>query len=116
MNHALSPRLAPEQFAISMNHIGVARHQVESPLVPLTVHHAGNFIAVRRNLGDFRIKANFTAKLVEEFDQRLHQRAGASLGKENAPLALQAMNHGIDRSCRKRIAADQERMKAEELA
>ena len=56
-----------------------------------------------------------SAEFLELDDQRLYQRAGASHRVMDAPCLFDEMDHRIDGGHLKRIAADQERLKAEYL-
>src|SRR5689334_5883180 len=98
-----------------MKHVGIARHQRKIFFSSVRVDNSVYFIALGHNLGDFGVETNFAPELFKQLDERTDQRAGAAFGKIDTPLALETMNQRIDRSRGERVAADEQRMKAEEL-
>ena len=70
---------------------------------------------VHRDFIDPRVQVQRPAHLGEQPQQPIHDRARAAHRKMHAPFALQVMDHRVDRTRLERIAADQQRMKAEHL-
>src|SRR6478752_10669647 len=107
---------ALEKLIVGMKHVGIARHQRKIFFPSVRVDNARYFIALGRNLGDLGVETNFAPQLFKQLDERTDQGAGAAFGKIDTPLALETMDQRIDRSSGERVAADEQRMKAEKLA
>src|SRR5690349_20673584 len=105
-----------EELMIRMKHVGVARHQRKIFFPAVGVDDPCDFTVRAHDLSDLVIKTNFAAQLSKNRDERLDQRASTAFGKIDTPLALKTMNQRVDRCRGKRVAANEQRMKTEELA
>ena len=77
--------------------------------------HAGRAIAHDLDAFDGRVHSNLDTALIEQTDQRTHNRRGASHREVNPPFPLQPMDQEIDGRSSERVSADQQRLKREDL-
>ena len=70
-------------------------------------------LCLERDPIDRRIEPECAAEVVEQPHEAANQRAGASLGKEHAPLSLDPVDQRVDRTRLQRIAADEQGVEAE---
>ena len=68
------------------------------------------------DLGDLGAIAQLAADMAHQIGHRLHQRAGAAHGVVHAPPLLQIVDQAVERGGVERIAADEQRMKAQREA
>ncbi len=62
-----------------------------------------------------RVEPDLAAEFVEELDQRRDQRSGAALDEEDPPVAFEIVDEGVDRRRGVGVAADEQRVEAEDL-
>ena len=67
------------------------------------------------DLLDRRREADRAAELLDQPDERLHDRARAAAGEVHAPLALEVADQRVDRGCMLRVATHEQRVEREHL-
>ncbi|EEF25157.1 conserved hypothetical protein, partial [Ricinus communis] len=116
---AIGPALAPggrQQVLVGIGGVGVRHHDIGRQRFAAAQPYAGGAAIVRGDLDHFSVAAHAVALPLDQTDQPADQTAGAAHREVHAPLPLQMRDQSVDRRDGERVAADEQRMKAQHEA
>ena len=118
--HFFEPTVGPfvahrrgDFLTVEIGHIGVRDDHLGAKGFPGAKTDSGHSVIFDEKLVNRSVEAKLTAQVLEEFDEGLHEGAGAPHGKVHAPLALEVVDHGVDRRGLERVAANEKGMERE---
>ena len=114
--HALSPVRFGHQVAVGVNNVGVRRDSIGFDMPAAFRAHPGHFVAMRFDFGNAVIKAHDTAQPLKMRDHGRDKRLRTAAREPDTADLFQLVDQGIDARCFHGIAADQQRVKAQDFA
>jgi hypothetical protein len=109
-------RLGGHQPAVGSQHVGVAHHHVRRPGASIFGRHASGAAGFDQDAPGARAVLQLPTDALEDARQRLDQRVHAAARVVDAGHLLQVRHHGVDAGRPQGVAADEERVEAEQHA
>ena len=109
----MAAMLGCDQMFVGPCGVGIAHHNVGGHEATVLQLHAHGFVVLNADRRDGRVVMNGNTAAFQQTHQALHDGAGAAHGRMHTPGALQRIDQGIGAGDRKRIAANQQGVKAQ---
>ena len=112
----VAPVLWLDQVLVGPGRVAVADHDVGGHHLAAGQHHAGGGAVVYLDTGDSGVVADGDVALLQQVDQGLDNGTGAAHGRVHAPAPLQDVDERVHAGDRKRVATDEQGVKAHDDA